>query len=709
MTTCTVTDHKVAIRQRFLMRGPSGSEDAASRQVVYGLVHELVNAGFVVNPTDVENISAVDAAPVVRAVREIMGADRTYKTLYPGFPEQVKLLDTIDLLINQIVHYFTGLHVPGEATVRPDADTSIARLKVLKVVDAEELYAHAISFVQQPTAMSPDQEAVVSLAVRQCRDKDNITPDHVKSVIAAAANTENIQSYIMALHAALVSEQFTDVIVSAVDSARNPDMLLRIVLGAYTSPVKSDAVDQYERAVRQLHRPDRAMFRVGSIPRVVRHKVLSTLGRVTTDYDADALVRRAILWQRVMRTIHPYSMSLTKKDKAVARAVDIIHNPDWHDTLDSVFERLLDSPDAQADAVALLRRHRPRDLFVKTVRLLSIENPSMTSELNDGLAEFAPRVRMAQLIKTYDAVLGMSYTGARVDKGAQRQVFASRDRSKIDNQGTLDVLSDAIRQRFATVPAEGVTRVGIVSDAPVPTTGARDAASTDSALQVGQRVPLSGNGDTLRMFVHWRNGEHSRVDLDLGAILLDEYGNTLDQVTWNTYYTYGQGYATYSGDVTNAPGKTGAAEFIDVDVQSLNNLYPEARYVVTTVVSYTRQEINTVDHVAGALYVDARRGENFQPRKVVSASTSQHNATVVALCAYDLERREMVWLDATSGSKNVHSIANDSGITSAIQDALFRPRVTWGDLAVLFAEAHDLPTESEPVDQQLLTSVLTQC
>jgi hypothetical protein len=65
-------------------------------------------------------------------------------------------------------------------------------------------------------------------------------------------------------------------------------------------------------------------------------------------------------------------------------------------------------------------------------------------------------------------------------------------------------------------------------------------------------------GELLRFFCHWKE-RSQRTDYDLSAVMLDsEYGD-MEHVSWTNYQTR---YATYSGDITEAPD--GASEFIDI-------------------------------------------------------------------------------------------------------------------------------------------------
>lgn len=80
-------------------------------------------------------------------------------------------------------------------------------------------------------------------------------------------------------------------------------------------------------------------------------------------------------------------------------------------------------------------------------------------------------------------------------------------------------------------------------------------------LPRGSVLPV--DRDTLRFFVYWKQTS-MRTDFDLSALMLrrENFGYH-SHVSWTNY---GEGrWATYSGDITNAP--RGASEFIDIDLE----------------------------------------------------------------------------------------------------------------------------------------------
>ncbi|MFD0889500.1 hypothetical protein ACFQ08_33610, partial [Streptosporangium algeriense] len=68
------------------------------------------------------------------------------------------------------------------------------------------------------------------------------------------------------------------------------------------------------------------------------------------------------------------------------------------------------------------------------------------------------------------------------------------------------------------------------------------------------------DGELLRFFTHWRQAGR-RTDYDLSALMLDAAYGDPEHVSWTNL---ANGFARYSGDLTEAPAPHGASEFIDI-------------------------------------------------------------------------------------------------------------------------------------------------
>ena len=271
----------------------------------------------------------------------------------------------------------------------------------------------------------------------------------------------------------------------------------------------------------------------------------------------------------------------------------------------------------------------------------------------------------------------------------------------------LDAISAAMVSQLSKVETELPDVIGVDDDTPV-SISAREASLGDRNMEKGERVSLPEDGDTIRLFTHWRNGNQGRVDLDLGVTLVDADFSQSRVITWdNFYYDSSRALAVYSGDITSAPGEEGASEFIDVNIDNAMN--HGCRYAIHSVYSYSGQKMCNVDHISGAMIRSGvgDKGDVFDGRTVSTAFTSTADARGIAGFAIDLETRELIWLDINSSSSvSAYSSATSEELLPRIKAEMLAPKLTRGQLMRLLAASHGIPVSDEPVDRELLDNVM---
>ena len=387
------------------------------------------------------------------------------------------------------------------------------------------------------------------------------------------------------------------------------------------------------------------------------------------------------------------------------RAADIIHGNIEYRTLDSSVEAAIANRNA-GEAIKLLSENRPGALLARCVELMRLPNSSKS--LATAIRETGQRADITTLIRSYNAVIGANFDGVRVVREAGRNNRLLDVERKPVAQKKIDRVSaalwDVLSWRLADAkPPAGP--VGVSSTMAVPLVR-RDLSNTDRVLDRGTRVPSAGTGEFLRIFSHWINTHNRSGYLDVGVALLDEEFSHLTTSTWNTWND-NRGWSTYSGDKLVQPGGS-AVEFFDVDLKAVQKLYPTAKYAVMTVQSYSGIPLSKVDMVAGTmLRSDPNKGQSFDARTVTSAFSPTTDALQALPLAFDLDTRELIWLDASSGSTATGmSAAQDSSIGPVVRDELSRPRLTMGELATLWANAHGASTVEASSDRDALLALL---
>ncbi|WP_109976533.1 hypothetical protein [Mycolicibacterium conceptionense] len=720
MTTTFATDTRT-LTEAALRKGVAARLHDVDNPIEHGgdvVAVELLDLGYLANPAALLGLSEPDMESILAAARKISGASRTYTPVYPGFPEQVRNLSTLELILDQIVYYISvafdpaGKELDRYATVdrtvlvRPNlpvADLLVAA-KPIRVADGHGLFDLAKTLIHRPVALSPDDREFVAatLTYTAGRRPEIVTDTSLEALLSGIRNRENWQIVIEALASVAGTP---DVAAAALRTAEGADDLLRVILSLYTNPLREDLSREHERVVRSLSDSAHRVVGVRSVPKPIRQLLVRRLGELTEGYRADTLATHRHLWRRIFRYVHPYEFVTSDAEQ---RALDVVHSNIEYRTFASLVEAAFE--DGKLVPAVDLLVQRPGQLVARVVHLATLHGD--LAYLRDAVAESGARARATQLVAAYNGLAAVVAGRSTVQRVTGRSNFVREQRGDVsaaDATSLQSAVRSALIGRMRRLGADQVTPGLVVgtSDTAAISTINRDASSTDRSIERGERFVIGGEQGILRLFVHWFNGP-GRVDLDLGALLLDADFRQVTTVDYNSYHG-NRGFATYSGDITDAPQPDGAAEFIDVDLAAAVRVYPQARYVAMTVNSYTGQHLSKVDHLAGAmLRSDGDAGKHFDPRTVATAFRSSNESTLVSPMVVDLASREAIWVDTSNGSHDaLHSISFGGSLPDAIAAEIGISRLTYGEMAEIVAEAFGLQRDAAAaVDRELIRSLL---
>lgn len=704
MSKITAVYRRAALRHGVVIR--SRTRITAADHLVNAAVLEMSNYGYRVLPEQISGMSVSALTDMLSDARAIKGADRDMNPIYPGFPQQVKDLPTLTLLIEQLLHYWTaGAFLPNHPTVireglpLEDMARGAQEVRVLDAGSASRFFIAELT--SRGVALSDTERDLLSGSVAVS------APDisTVHETLRRSRNGENIQVLLRAL---LDNNVFPGSELVTLFSAdmRNVDQLLRLALTAMGEPVPGHE-DAAARAMNNLSNRDAYAIRMRSLSRAARRSLIEALGALTEGFHADRLVLRRSLWRRVMRSVHPYSQIVLTEP--ALRAVDIIHGNTEYRTLDSSVEDALRGGDAAA-AITLLRDNRPGALLNRANELLRVSTTKTTArKLANAIEQTAGTSPLTTLIRAYDGVKGANFDGVRVVREAGRTNRLLAVERKDIPDAHIDTVADAIIRlidaRLSAAPAPQGT-VGTEGSLPVPLVR-RDMSNTDRVLDRGARLTPVGEGDIVRFFSHWTNRYHYPGYLDLGVAILNEDFQTLAVTTWDTW-SHNRPWSTYSGDKQVYPGDS-AVEFFDIDLKELRKAHPSGRLAVMSIQSWSGIPLSKADMIAGTmLRSNADEGDVFDARTVTSAFSPTTEAMQALPLALDLDTREMIWLDTSSGSVSRGvSAAQDNAIGPVVRDEMMRPRMTLGELASRWAAAHGAPTDdATPVDRDAVLALL---
>lgn len=736
-----------AFMRRGLFVARPTAASPSNRIVATTAAIELLNLGFITNPEQLQQLPVEELKQLIATAAQLIGADRTWVPMYPGFPEQVMNISDGAVFFNAITHYLTLRQW------RPDEHSKLktASPRVLALVTPDTLML--VNEWEKARALSEaDREFVHDLA--EYLDTDTAALFQA----ATFRNGENFATALWDVWYATGGNQ--DATLSAgLDSARNVDDVLRTVLTVF--------VDDSERA-RDLLCSAEHPVNITPIPRRHRVAIITALARFSNDFNLDLLAHRRHLWRRLMRRIHPFDVT---GHQAAQHQLDVIHGNSNYRTLNSRIETALETSDV-VEAVRLLE-HTPGNFVRRLDHLMRLATSSRTKDwekkaraIENTARKVLSNVSLTTLISAYnglqnrDSRVVVTRVGGRSNKLRER-VITKVDAKLLGN--VTAALLDGMVARLATAPPP-IAPVPVVGDAPVELVR-RDASSGLRHASCGQHLPAQDRDitDVIRMFVPWfgndiypklrhiSRGERlplpDKDTTDIIRMFVHGFGHDicLGVVFTNTHFQHiigsldyaniirnpMHGFVTHSGDITNASTQDGMCEFIDITLRHKHNhilswigkkpdfiqKFPSARYAIMSVVSYNKsyngELFADIDTVAGVMTrIHSMTGQVFEPRTVETAAHVTVRSISAIPLIVDLEQWELIWLDT--------SIGNQFGGCSSMgqQDVLkvaqaemeaTKNRLSVGELMRLWARAHNAKTIDKAADQAQARILLDAC
>ncbi|WP_310740532.1 hypothetical protein [Microbispora sp. H10885] len=337
--------------------------------------------------------------------------------------------------------------------------------------------------------------------------------------------------------------------------------------------------------------------RLRSFRRAERRILLAALDAVPAAKHGDVLRHRE-QWKRLGERLHPHEYP---QFPMAAEVFDVARGVREAASFGGRVEAAL-AGGRTGDAVALLE-HTPGALLRRLDHLLRTGGGSAVLEAAERAAAHASgRV----LLSLREHLQNRAVPVDRVFTNRHGKAWATPDtRSPLDEEAltrTLAILDEEISRRLPD-PGELIVDPAVL-DVALPLSG-KSAAPGLGVLPRGSLSPV--DGELLRFFVYWRQAGRS-TDYDLSALMLDA---TYDNPTHISWTSYGNDFATYSGDLTDAA--EGASEFIDIRLP-----HATRPIVIPQVHVYAGERFDeAAEAFFGYMTRDAtQEGRPFEPRTV---------------------------------------------------------------------------------------------
>lgn len=634
------TVQQATIRYRNALILPETSTNDLPVTLVTAFIRNIQQLGFDVTvelANSMRSIATVEefkawAIATIKDLKIIKGAQHNYTPMYPNFPEQVAEASEAELFFNAIMHY------TGDAL----------NVRILPQYDKEERFP-----LHEDT-----QRTLLTVATQE-------TPLEVLHNLMSSklAYSEADIKFFKVLFSNFKEEFFAENFPSEIPNKQNLATIAGLVRGnkfwtAQLLQKTNTATDLLRIAAvySGAHPSLNETFRFQRISRPERRQFINRLfelNNLEEDFN-----RNRNLWKRFAEKLHPNEF--INETSPVGAAFNLVRSnrtlPGWGTAVEAALE--------QGDILTAVHKlkERPGEFARKLNHLLhnassdeaeyvieefaTVADQASTSVLWQALSNFTTLKENRQ--KRYSTVFTKNVSGAAFALPRPKTHIPDRIIIQLET-----ILREAIQTVYKTREPLGSVYLNTDGYNPAIPFGMQHANNAFKVIGRGTRQKFDKT-KTLRFFIHWKDEEGQRVDLDLSAVTLNDRFEKIGEIAYYNLRGLG-GY--HSGDITSAPD--GASEFIDINPQNAK-LKKAGRYVAMTVHSYTRQKFSDLTEVLAGFMTrkNVQSGEIYEPSTVANAFTVNSASTAVIPLIFDLKTGEAIWLDTPiQGASWVNNVA----------------------------------------------------
>lgn len=613
---------------------------------------------------------------LIPELKALVGADVTYRPMYPNFPEQVAEASDVELFINAIVHYFTlGQLMPEYEKNERLPLIDVNKMTVLSIGNSEDLMKILTNLASSKTSISQqDKEDIITII--------KATPDYAKYLPDTIPLKENV-----ALIGKLIIEEAPIKSAAPIKKYfKTATDVLRLVTAMSDGDISLAAKTKY----RSLKRCERRIIL----------DLLANCGNITED-----LYRYQYEWIRVAEILHPFEYKY-KKYNGVNKAFNTLRNEKKPLMFGGQVQAAILKKDMRTAATLL--KERPGE-FARQLDKVIRDSDNANYILN-CFKDIATSISTPVLLQVRQHFIGRmaeQRTPVRVffPKGnLARAMSIKNELPAIDAticKNVARICRDALIEQYKEKDFLGNVFVDEDFKHYLVPFSQRSASKAVKTIVRGSKVPVKEDASAVRAFIWWTNMDDSkaddyygngRVDIDLSAAIFDENWNYLEHVSY-THLRSAKYKAYHSGDITNGGSVkgNGVAEFLDVDIDSVGK---RGRYVVYQVYNYTSQKFCDLTNCRFGWMEreDVNSGEIFEPTTVTMKMDLTAESTVAIPVIFDCVERKFIWCDlnlampcSNRGGNNIES--NISGVIATCFAMANMNKANLYDLILLNAKA----------------------
>lgn len=640
----------------------------------YTFSKEVYEVLFTFSKENIENFYK-DLMP---KLKRLTGADKTYNSMYPNFPQQVMEATDIELYVNAIMHYFTfGEWMPQYAKDERLPLLDDNKMMVLSIGDKADIMDIMSNLLQSKTSISQQDKDDITSIITDYADYYNYLPSEIplkenvallcKIIInnAPLKNAEHIQHYF---------KTATDV--------------LRLI----TALSDGDISLSQKTVYKHLKRPERRMIM----------DLLANCNNIIED-----MFRYQYEWIRVGEIIHPFTYKSAKYFE-VNKAFKLLRNDDKPLMFGGKLHSFLEKKDMLS--AANLLKQRPGE-FARSLDKILRDSLDKNYIIN-CFKEIAENVATPVLLQVRQHFMGRNDNEIRVffPKGNLAKSIVSTDKLPAIEEryckAVVKICDNAIIENYKKKEFMGNVYIDQDFKNYIVPFSQRSASKANKSIVRGSKIEINKNTNVTRAFVWWTNLDDNktwsdRVDIDLSAAIYDENWNFVEHISY-TRLRSDELKAYHSGDITDGGdvGGNGVAEFLDVDVNAVNK---KGRYIVYQVYSFTGQKFSDMPNCRFGWMKrqEVNSGEIFEPSTVEMNIDITSESKIAIPVIFDCKEKRFIWCDMNLGIRETRSYyggnnleSNLSGVQATCYAMTHLNKANLYDLIALNTKARGLLVEN---------------
>lgn len=590
--------------------------EGTNQALVYQINNELMAIGYMMTKDlfDALSTQTVNQLNVVyndlmKGIKKVVGTDG-YEPIYRNFPQSVLQRSDEELLINAIIHYWTG------GNWRPEDADYINREFAIETVDYKE-----VRLLSQKEYEDIFENILYSGTSISKFDKECV------DFWISNEGSVNLNKIKFKETLAYVGQRLLeDPSITKLPTGNATDVLR--IWSAYSGG------DEGLKENTRFKKPNARQKRL----------LLGTLNLCFNLEDSFKSYREK--WLRVLFYLNPLTENNKALWKNLAFYTDALrNNPKSLETFNAKVERLIKEKDK-----SIFELLKPR-MGVFTRRL-------------DHLIRVFGKTAIDKFVENNVSFLNVTnvynhFTDRDKESTGRGAILASQSQSNLVTYDALkpldtklvNYIKSKLMAKMNGYKLEEFKGKKIFIERPLfytPLSMNNRASSLALDNKVIGETSLYEGNKTLRMYTHWEG----RSDIDLSGFAITN-DNNVSKVGWNSSYKSGS-YMVYSGDNTGLADKN--AEYLDINTKDIPK---NIEWIIMEARIYSGKSsfkaYNGKAHIGWMEVAKPQANKHWQPKTLMNAKVLTSQASTAYLMAYHAPTKNIVYLDMAMGRSAVSS------------------------------------------------------